>query len=720
MKKGITILLVFILTSIVNHSYGQASLRDSSFGVYGLDTIMNTIRSKYVDVIVQPDQKIVYISSDYSTLFRINKNGGRDITFGNNGVVEDTITTFSGLCVALQPDGKILVGGQNWSTTQMVVNRYLSNGIKDASFGINGTFSYALNSRASKIGVQTNGKIIVASESGSIFRLSSMGILDNTFANAGIYTSSYGGISDMVLQPDDKILVAGGKLLRFNSNGTIDQSFATNGVFNSYQWVYHKGLALLSDGSIMVNDLGSGTGSSRSLLKLNSSGVLDITFGVNGKVTLATYPKDLVVQPDGKCIVLAVNWWSSKFLILHRFNFDGSIDATFGNGGQFLDSLSGMVRFDGAAWQNDGHLIVCGTNIPIPYINDSFPSIIRYNTIAPDSVWPGDADHNGIADNNDLLPIGVAYGLGGPVRTSASIVWQAEACLDWGLQLLSGANAKHVDCNGNGTINADDTLAIVQNFGLTHAKKEDQPAAWRAGTPGISIVLSKDTVKAGDTLIASIQLGDASLPVSNIYGLAFTYNYDVLVVDTSKTTITYPSSWLASTPERITISKDFKTTGQIKTAVTRINHINRSGFGEVAKVSMIITTDNINGKNFAYYTKTNFISAVTAIDSAGHPIDLNAGVDSSFVEFTPTGMRTIDNFQAAIYPNPASGKLFIKSDEALLEHVTLRNLLGETIVSEVATASNKTIDVSGLSNGVYILHLETNKGELYRRVVISK
>lgn len=715
MKKGITIILVLILTSIVNHSFGQASLRDSSFGVYGLDTIMNTIRSKYVDVIVQPDQKIVYISSDYSTLFRINKNGGRDVTFGNNGVVEDTVTTFTGLCVAIQPDGKILVGGQNWSTTQIVVNRYLSNGIKDVSFGVNGTFSYALNSRASKIVVQTNGKIIVASELGFIFRLSSIGILDNTFANAGIYTSSYGRISDMVLQPDDKIIVAGGKLLRFNSNGTIDQSFATNGVFNSYQLTYHKGLALLSDGSIMVNDLGS-----RSLLKLNSSGVLDITFGVNGKATLATYPKDLVVQPDGKCIVLAVEWWDYSRLVLHRFNFNGSIDATFGNGGQFLDSLSGMVRFDGAAWQNDGHLIVCGTNTPIPYINDSFPSIIRYNTIAPDSVWPGDADHDGIADNNDLLPIGVAYGLGGPVRTSASIVWQAEACQDWGLQLLSGTNAKHVDCNGNGTINADDTLAIVLNFGLTHAKKEDQPAAWRAGIPGLNIVLSKDTLRAGDTLVASIQLGDASLPVSNIYGLAFTYNYDALVVDTTKTEVLYPSSWLATTSERITIIKDFKTTGQIKTAVTRINHVNRSGNGEIAQIKFKITTDNISGKNLMYYNNSNFISAVTAIDSAGNPIDLNAGVDSALVEFTPTGIRTIEQFQAAVYPNPTSGKLFIKSDEALLEHVKLRNLLGETVVSEVATGSNKTIDVSGLANGVYILHLETNKGELYRRIVISK
>ncbi len=429
----------------------------------------------------------------------------------------------------------------------------------------------------------------------------------------------------MALQSDGKIVISGVGLARYNSNGTIDQTFATNGVANvsqgsNYSFCPTKGLKVLNDGSIVLTDIGG------SLVKLTSSGVLDPSFGVNGKASLSnTYPKDFVIQPDGKYIVLSVNWYGwARVFIQHRFNTDGSIDATFGTGGQFKDSLlTAGVRINSGAWQNDGHLIVAG-NVNSPALNnDSLPAIIRYNPIAPDSVWPGDADQNGIADNNDLLPIGVAYGLGGPVRTNASIVWQAEACQDWGLQLLSGTNAKHVDCNGNGTINADDTLAIVQNFGLTHAKKEDMPIAWRAGIPGLNIVLSKDTVRAGDTLIASIQLGDASLPVSNIYGLAFTYNYDALVVDTTQTEVLYPSSWLATTSERITIIKDFKTTGQIKTAVTRINHVNRSGNGEIAQIKFKITTDNISGKNLMYYNNVNFISAVTAIDSAGNPIDLN-------------------------------------------------------------------------------------------------
>ncbi len=722
MKKGITILMVFILTSIVNHSFGQAGNRDSSFAVNGIDSVRDY---QFREVAVQADKKILALS-DGGALYRFNKNGGLDNSFGLNGKVQlYTPSQVYTQSIAIQPDGKILIGGYKNS---MIVVRLLSDGSLDNSFGTAGVVTGIVNSIVQSIIVQSNTSILLGISSYGVsntylVKLTSTGVLDNTFNTTGIVTTVMNySIGEVCVQSNGKILIHGDNAIaRYNSDGTLDQGFAVNGVYsNSYiSGGGQRRMVVLPTGSILFN---AGVASNE-IVMLTPNGAIDNSFGTSGKVSLQGYAsREIVVQPNGKIIVLGISYGGFYKLVANRFNPNGAIDNSFGTGGTIEDSLfGGRVIFNSAVLQSDEKLIIAGNSY---FFNssDSFPCVARYNlgVFSSDSVWPGDADHNGIADNNDLLPIGVAYGLGGPVRTNGSIVWQAEACQDWGLQLLSGANAKHVDCNGNGTINADDTLAIVQNFGLTHAKKEDQPAAWRAGIPGLNIVLSKDTVRAGDTLVASIQLGDASMPVSNIYGLAFTYNYDALVVDTTKTEVLYPSSWLATTSERITIIKDFKTTSQIKTAVTRINHINRSGNGEIAQIKFKITTDNISGKNLMYHNNVNFISTVTAIDSAGNPIDLNAGVDSALVEFTPTGIRTIEQFQAAVYPNPTSGKLFIKSDEALLEHVTLRNLLGETIVSEVATGSNKTIDVSGLANGVYIVHLETNKGELYRRIVISK
>ncbi len=88
-------------------------------------------------------------------------------------------------------------------------------------------------------------------------------------------------------------------------------------------------------------------------------------------------------------------------------------------------------------------------------------------------VWPGDADANHIVDNNDLLPIGLAYDSIGPVRTVQGIVWQGDVSTDWADTLpgyFPTVNFKYADCNGDGRVDANDTLAIVTNFGLTHTK----------------------------------------------------------------------------------------------------------------------------------------------------------------------------------------------------------------------------------------------------------
>jgi hypothetical protein len=103
------------------------------------------------------------------------------------------------------------------------------------------------------------------------------------------------------------------------------------------------------------------------------------------------------------------------------------------------------------------------------------------NVIASTScVYPGDADYNGITDNDDLLPIGLAYDSIGPLRSNANIVWIGQYANDWSDTTLLNINRKHADCNGDGIVNANDTLAIVQNWGLTHQKNNEQKIA-RAG-----------------------------------------------------------------------------------------------------------------------------------------------------------------------------------------------------------------------------------------------
>jgi hypothetical protein len=76
------------------------------------------------------------------------------------------------------------------------------------------------------------------------------------------------------------------------------------------------------------------------------------------------------------------------------------------------------------------------------------------------TVYPGDANNDGIVDVRDILPLGVYYGTTGPSRTSASLSWVGQTVSSgW-----SPAAAAYADCNGDGVVNAGDLAGILQNW----------------------------------------------------------------------------------------------------------------------------------------------------------------------------------------------------------------------------------------------------------------
>lgn len=86
-------------------------------------------------------------------------------------------------------------------------------------------------------------------------------------------------------------------------------------------------------------------------------------------------------------------------------------------------------------------------------------------------IWPGDADNNGMVDNTDILALGLGYGQTGPQRNNSTIFWNAQYCDQWNDSLPTGVNLKFTDCNGDGVIEVNDTLAISENYNLTHPLK---------------------------------------------------------------------------------------------------------------------------------------------------------------------------------------------------------------------------------------------------------
>ncbi len=326
-------------------------------------------------------------------------------------------------------------------------------------------------------------------------------------------------------------------------------------------------------------------------------------------------------------------------------------------------------------------------------------------------VWPGDANYDGIVNNNDLLTIGLVYGATGNARVQQDIQWYAHQATNWNDSLNDTLNYKHIDCDGNGTINANDTLAIIQNYNLTHPRSGG-PATPRANAPELAITLSADTLADGQTVIASLQLGNAQQPANNVYGIAFTFNFDQNVVDSAHVAFNVnSSSWLCSPNDHISIHKKFVPTGKIDVAITRIDKTARSGSGEIATAILKITTGNINGKDLDYYTFNTYISNVRAVDNQGEIMDVNEGSATAVVEFTPSAIRDVqfENNAMLLYPNPVADKvMFALKHGGIIQSWQMTSADGKLVMAaQNSNASEVQADVSALAKGIYFIHVTT-------------
>lgn len=228
--------------------------------------------SYFGDIALQSDGKIVLVGMSRNDsniqgfgVARLNSDGSLDNSFSGDGKVITPIGyPYPGAsCVAIQPDGKILVGGEsseNFSPATFALIRYLPDGNLDPSFSLDGKVTTAFGNldpydidEALDIVVQPDGKILMTGYSYSqenayciipIVRYNVDGSLDNSFGTSGksfTVITGYPGVraTSINLQEDNKIVVAGYCddndhqicfVSRFLTNGSLDSTFGTNGI----------------------------------------------------------------------------------------------------------------------------------------------------------------------------------------------------------------------------------------------------------------------------------------------------------------------------------------------------------------------------------------------------------------------------------------------------------------------------------------------------------
>jgi uncharacterized delta-60 repeat protein len=343
-------------------------------------------------IALQPDGKIVMVGTIENNMneyvvgiVRFNSNGSIDTSFGTSGFVigpplySSPPATNLGIVnvsdVTLDSSGNIYVTGTLATTTNFIfITKYSSTGILDTSFGSpNGyivispsSFGSYSNCQGNSIKIDTtitSNKIVVAGNvyTGSNYniclsRYSLNGSVDSSFGSGGFIAFNNGNSNtgdSLAITSLGNYVVSGGELISGNFKFLIAE-FDTVG---SPSWVTVFGpfqpgssdqaysVKIQSDGKIVAGGYGIFPGSETffAVCRLLSDGTVDISFGTGGQVytDLSSSPTpiwlrgySLDIQADGKIILGGYyqnpSTFEESFALARYLPSNGSLDSTFG------------------------------------------------------------------------------------------------------------------------------------------------------------------------------------------------------------------------------------------------------------------------------------------------------------------------------------------------------------------------------------------------------
>lgn len=275
-------------------------------------------------------------------VYKFNSTGAVVSGFGSSGVFTDAAAEESvGSGIIVDASGNILVTGYKYDvnfTKQTVVWRVLPNGTLDTNFAGSGMYTLPAMSGGfgKSLALDSAGRILVTARSDDevvLFRLTTAGLLDTSFAVSGIVTAPS-------LFPGDE--PAG---IRLNAAGEI----------------FVSGWYLLSPNS-------GNYYTDAAIWKFTSAGAVDTSFGNSGvfhygDINEREIGYDFVIEPSGRMLLAGIDFVPSGLkAFVVAVNSNGTLDTTYGTNGAFiLNPASGSTAFAiGTQLDSSGRLIVTG------------------------------------------------------------------------------------------------------------------------------------------------------------------------------------------------------------------------------------------------------------------------------------------------------------------------------------------------------------------------
>lgn len=349
-----------------------------------------------------------------------------------------------------------------------------------------------------------------------------------------------------------------------------------------------------------------------------------------------------------------------------------------------------------------------------------------------DCVWPGDANGDRKANLYDLLNIGLGYGTTGPERSifplaSDHLAWAPNFSENWGAA-PNLPDFKHLDCDGNGLIDAADVEAIHHNYTPDLAfNLPDQPDA-----PPVFLALSIDTLfleewvnTASVEITAELWAGSASHDFTNLYGMALGIRYPEGI---NYGSVNYnDDAFLGSDSEVISLQRNLSAwdNSRLDLAFSRIDGQSVTGGGPIATVSFIISSDIIGGREEEEYDLLFALEGILLVDENGDTLSYQlpggTGVVTVINGVIANGQEPQQSGTWTAFPNPATDRVILRAAEPVSSLLRLYNSQGQLVhTARIEAASQAEIPVQNLPGGIYTLESITNEGQLHQQKIVIR
>ncbi len=485
--------------------YAADGTLDPTFGTGGIVRTKGGVSpgspvSRAHGVRYQPDGKIVAAGTTLSAqqgytdefvVVRYMPDGSLDTGFGTGGIVRIQAGQFAtpssgAFGMILQPDGKIVAVGAANDTTDIslvALVRYMPDGSLDTGFGTGGIVRTQVGQASEKgsLGsrgvLQPDGKIVVAAQTIDIYgeaqrmavvRYMPDGSLDTTtFGTGGIVRTQAGspaaptsGASDVAVQPDGKIVLAGATwntfqivdvaLVRYMPDGSLDTTFGTGGIVRGPGGgppgggAEGKAIAIQADGKIVVGGDTAplfGQPKTGAVFRYLPDGSLDTSFGTGGTQITPPPPAaspagviyGVVLQPNGKIVAAGVGYDAST-----RGFFELALYRLFGIGDAKL-TITKAVTPSSVVTGQTATFTLTVTNVGsevglLPLVTDDVPpEVVDVTVTTLPAGWTDNSVGNHLDFSADMLAAGetavfvytgvVVADPGARITNTATVTW---------------------------------------------------------------------------------------------------------------------------------------------------------------------------------------------------------------------------------------------------------------------------------------------------------